>query len=109
MLASLGYVPISHTHPEDALEFLDTNAEDVDLVVLDLNMPGRTPEDMLAEVRRRCPEAPILLASGSETGPAVDDLLNSGAAGFIPKPFRLNQLAQALRNTLDAKRPTDPA
>ncbi len=102
VLGSVGYVVVSHTDADETIAFLDTNSEDIDLVVLDLHMPKRSAEQMFREIRRRCPDVPVLLASGFDEPAQVCALLQEGAAGFVRKPFSLMTLATAVRDALDA-------
>ena len=55
MLALLGYVAVAHTDTDEALAFVGTNAEDLDLILLDLNMPKRSGAEMLSHLERTCP------------------------------------------------------
>jgi two-component system, cell cycle sensor histidine kinase and response regulator CckA len=100
-LSSLGYCAVSHTDLKAALAFLDTNAEDVDLILLSAGMSGAAGDDLLARIRSRCPDVPVLATGRASTDEAVKSLLNQGAAGFLHKPFTLMSLATAVRGALD--------
>jgi len=72
-----------------------------DLVLLDLVMPGMSGADLFAELRRIHPELRILLMSGYNLhGAKADGLLAKGAAGFLQKPFRSDDLANAVARAL---------
>ena len=72
-----------------------------DLVLLDLVMPGMSGVDLFAELRRLHPDLRILLMSGYNLhGARADGLLASGAAGFLQKPFRSDDLAAAVARAL---------
>ncbi len=74
-----------------------------DLVLLDLVMPGMSGADLFAELRRIHPHLRILLMSGYNLhGARADGLLASGAAGFLQKPFRSDDLAAAVARSLAA-------
>ena len=103
ILSSLGYPVMAYNNIDDLLAMLDTNAEDVDLVLLDVNMPKYTTEEAYAEIRKRCPHCRILLASGFDRPDPVDRLMKQGASGFMPKPFTMLSLSTAIRNALDRK------
>ena len=106
-LSSLGYCPVAHTDVYQALAFLDTNAEDVDLILLDLQMPKHP--DVLTKIQQRCPQVPVVMISGMEDREKVDALSARGAAGFVRKPFTLMALATAVRNALDKQGPPKPS
>ena len=55
------YVVGSYNEVEAATAFLDTNAEDVDVVVLDMNMPLVSSEELFKRVQSRCKGAPIIV------------------------------------------------
>jgi len=68
-----------------------------DVVLLDINMPGRDGLDTLSEIRRVFPKLPVLVLSvypEDQFGPRV---LKSGAAGYMNKEAACSQLVQAVR------------
>jgi DNA-binding NtrC family response regulator len=80
---------------------MDTNAEDIDMVILNLNTPKCSAHEMIDRITQRCPDAPVLLASGMDDEEATEPLLRQGAAAFLLKPFSLRTLAETVRQTLD--------
>ena len=84
------------------LELLRDPACEVDLVLLDLTMPGLGGEETLAEIRRTHPQLPVVLMSGY-----CEDYGNSRCAGaisaFLQKPFSREQLTEALRLALPSQ------
>lgn len=101
ILSSLGYCVVLRAEPENALSFLETNAEDVDLVLLDANLPRYPTEEIFERVRRLCPHAPVLLASGFDLREQCEKLTGGETGGFVQKPFTLMALATAVRGALD--------
>lgn len=101
MLSSLGYCVIAHTEPDRALSFLQNNSEDIEVVVLDLNLPKYSAADMYAAIRSRCGATPILLASGFDSPEMIRALRQEGAAGFLQKPFDMASLSATIRKALD--------
>lgn len=85
---------------EEALALLSQGA--VDVVVLDVNMPGMSGLDAAAEIHRRHPEIKLLLLSGAtQSTPDAAALARSlGAAGVLQKPIRLRDLWQAVEEAL---------
>ena len=73
---------------------------DLDLVLLDLNLPGKHGLDALAELRTRHPELPIVVLSSSNDRESVMRALDQGAAGYIPKLSPNEVLMSALRLVL---------
>ena len=77
--------------------------EDVsfDLVLLDVNLPGISTGDPFLDIRRRWPDAPIILLLSAET--AVEERvrgLNAGADDFVVKPFIFSELVARVHAVL---------
>lgn len=73
-----------------------------DVVILDVIMPGLSGPRLLSELRKRLPRAPVLLISGYSQSTEVQEMLSAGASELIQKPFRLDDLAAAIRRVLEA-------
>jgi DNA-binding NarL/FixJ family response regulator len=84
---------------EAALAHVDAD-EEVDLVLLDLQLPGMDGLSALARLRRDHPSVPVVLLSASERPADVRAALEGGAAGFIPKSTRGSVLLGALQLVL---------
>ena len=72
----------------------------VDLVVLDLQMPGTSELDGFFSLHRRYPNVPIVIVSGVNDPRTIRALLDGGARGYIPKLASSEQLMDALRRVL---------
>ena len=83
--------PDSHT----ALSMLETTGGDVQMIVLDLNLPDRDGFDVLADVRERYPGIGVVVLSGNHDRPSVQRALDLGAVGFIPKSAPRNVMLSA--------------
>lgn len=84
---------------DDAIKILEEKGA-LDLVLLDLNMPGMVELSGLATVRRRFPAVPVVVVSASEERPLVRDCIRAGASGFIPKSTPRDAIAAALRKVM---------
>ena len=73
---------------------------DLDLVLLDLNIPGLAGIPALKAGRRRYPEVPVVVLSSADDRPTVLAAIAAGAAGFIPKSSPNEVLLNALRLVL---------
>ncbi|MEM8799887.1 MAG: ATP-binding protein [Pseudomonadota bacterium] len=101
MLEDLGYVVIEAENGEIALSCLRQRA-DIDLVFSDIVMPGGVDGfDVAAEVRRHHPHVALLHTSGYAAGAAAR---HSGQQieNIISKPYRKDDLARRIRQTLDS-------
>ncbi|CTQ73116.1 response regulator transcription factor [Roseibium alexandrii] len=82
-------------HGDDADTFL--RQETGDLVILDINLPGKSGLDLLADLRERSDPRPvILLTARSETQDRVKGL-DAGADDYLVKPFEMEELAARIR------------
>jgi PAS domain S-box-containing protein len=84
----------------EALELL-ADGLSVDLVILDLMMPREDVSATFQRLRQRRPGVPVLLCTGLADAAPAPDLLLHGAAGLLRKPFRMNELWDAVRQALD--------
>jgi DNA-binding NarL/FixJ family response regulator len=73
---------------------------DLDLVLLDLNLPDRDGFSLLAELRQRHPEIAVVVVSASNDRACVARSLELGAAGFIPKTTSHEIMLSGLRLVL---------
>jgi DNA-binding NarL/FixJ family response regulator len=75
-------------------------ADDPDLALLDLNMPGSDGAGWIGRLRARHPALPVIVVSAEESAPLVRSLIASGVAGFIPKSDSAAVILQAVRLVL---------
>jgi DNA-binding NarL/FixJ family response regulator len=75
----------------------------LDLVILDMNMPGMNGLRGLGVMRERFPGLPVVLLSGQASGAQVRDALREGASGFIPKDLSGEAMLMALELVLSGE------
>jgi DNA-binding NarL/FixJ family response regulator len=73
---------------------------DVDLVLLDLNLPGVRGFEALEQFRREYPALPVVVVSMYHDGDTVREVIRRGAMGFIPKVYSKEIILGALRLVL---------
>ncbi|MDJ0988402.1 MAG: response regulator [Desulfobacterales bacterium] len=101
MLLKLGYRVLLSASGQEALATYREKGADIDLVILDMIMPGMSGSDTFDQLRRLNPEVKVLLASGYSINRRANHILARGCDGFLPKPFDLPVLSQKLRCLLD--------
>lgn len=74
--------------------------DDLDLVLLDLQMPGRGGMEGLAILRDQYPSLPVVVMSGDEQSATIQRAIDIGAMGFIPKTSSSAVMLQALKLVL---------
>ena len=75
-----------------------------DLVLLDMHMPELDGAGTLRELARRWPSLPVIMVTVNEDVETTSRLLQLGAADYVPKPFDLDYLEQAISIQLSATR-----
>jgi CheY-like chemotaxis protein len=99
-LEALGCVVVEAPNGRAALDLIEERgADSFDLLVTDFAMPGMSGADLAREVRRRRPGLPVLMITGfadARTGGAPGE----ESWGWLPKPFRQNELADRVRDAL---------
>ena len=75
---------------------LEAHRDEIDLVILDMIMPGMSGKETFPRLRAVAPGIPVLLASGYSLEGEVAALLAIGANGFLQKPFSAAQLSEKL-------------
>ncbi len=93
---------------EEALAVFEQHRDEVDLVLLDMIMPRKSGRDTLAELHRRAPEVPVVLASGY-TPVGEEELAGLGARAYVRKPYQPLELARTVRQILDSAASSGPA
>lgn len=88
----------------EAGDLISTVAElqknDVDLLLLDLHMPGSHDLFGLLHVRNRFPELPVAVVSGTEDASLISKVVSAGASGFIPKTASAQDIGDAVNAIL---------
>ena len=98
-LLGTGVMPLEAGNLQAALDKLALESP-VDLLLLDLEMPGMNGLEGFHEIRRRYPDLPITIVSGVNDVRIIRELLDGGARGYIPKLAGSEQLMDALRRVL---------
>jgi putative two-component system response regulator len=76
----------------------------LDLILLDMNMPGLSGIEVCAELKREAETAhvPVIFISGRRNAQDMQQMTAVGAAGFLPKPFLFEQVHKTVNRVLAA-------
>jgi CheY-like chemotaxis protein len=101
LLSELGFKVLLAEDGQAGLSGFMAHLKEIVAVILDLTMPGLNGEEVFAELQKVCPEIPVLLCSGYSRERAMTRFDGKGLAGFLHKPFTLDDLALNLRECLE--------
>jgi DNA-binding NtrC family response regulator len=87
----------------DAESFLKELDDDVDLVVLDVMLPGMSGIEALEEVRRRDPDLPVIVLSAQESVDTAVRMLKMGALDYLSKPVDADRLEAASKTAFQMR------
>ncbi|MFO7569316.1 MAG: response regulator, partial [Smithellaceae bacterium] len=102
LLENLGYRVVCAGSGQEALSIYLIKKDQIDLVILDMIMPGMggaATFDMLRDIN---PSVKIVLSSGYDMNGDARRILERGCNGFIQKPFSINELSRKIREVLSA-------
>jgi len=98
-LAKPGAIILQATSLNEAIDTLSCTPQ-IDLVLLDLSMPGTTGLSGILRIRKSFPKTPIVIVSGFEDFQIVQSVLALGVSGYIPKSTSRQELENAIREVL---------
>ena len=81
---------------EEALELIQQD-NSLDLILLDLNLPGISGADGIKEIRKLLPKTPLAVLSASEERAKILHVIEEGANGFIPKSSSADIIVSAVK------------
>ena len=102
MLKQLGYRVMTANSGAAAVACLLQKNGGINLIILDLIMPGMDGGETFDQIRQIRPSAPVILSSGYSMNGQAATIMARGCNGFIQKPFTLGALAQKIREVLEA-------
>ena len=102
LLVRLGYQVMAASGGAEAVEIFRNNRDVIQLVILDMVMPGMSGSETFDRLKAIDGNVRILLSSGYSINGEATAILNKGCNGFVQKPFNLEQLSQKIREILDS-------
>jgi DNA-binding NarL/FixJ family response regulator len=85
---------------EDVARLLESGGE-VDLILLDLNMPGVRGFSGLMYLRAQYPSVPIVVVSANDDPTVIRRCMDLGTSGFIPKTLGIEEMRAAIKRVLE--------
>ncbi len=102
VLAKAGFVTREAATAAEGLERLAK--EPIDLLLLDLMLPDRPGLEVLAEVKARHPEIPVIVVTAYSSVESAISAMREGAFHYLPKPFRNEEVVHVVKQALEKRR-----
>ncbi len=97
-----GFDVVSAASGEEALSLLD--GEEIDLVILDIMLPGISGIDTLRSIRISNPHLPVIVITAFSSIDGAIDAMKYGAFHYIPKPFKNEEVILTVNKALEQRR-----
>jgi len=107
MLGALGYTVYPVASGQDAVSLYMEKRDRIDLVILDMILPGMSGSQVLAMLREIDPGVRVVLSSGYGLQGEVQKVMEAGCRGFIQKPYSMKELSGFLHRILSSPSEND--
>jgi PAS domain S-box-containing protein len=104
MLERLGYRVFVSGGGLEAIQMIKDMGTEIDLVILDMIMPGMDGGATFDRIREIRPDMPVILSSGYAINGHADKIMRRGCNGFIQKPYNISTLSNKIRHVLDERK-----
>ena len=103
-LKRFGFAVVEAANGKEALEIYQKNAAEIMLVLTDIGMPVMDGYEMFRELKKLCPELPVIITSGFGDADIISGIDREDIAGIINKPYNPDQLREVLKSVVEGKR-----
>lgn len=104
LLQALGYTVLAAKSGPEALDLYQERWKEIDLVILDLVMPGMDGGAVFDALKEINPNVTCLLSTGHGLEGPAGEVMKRGCAGYLQKPFDLQTISQEIRKALESKK-----
>jgi CheY-like chemotaxis protein len=101
MLKRLGHKVFKAHSGSEGLKIFETNRNQIDLIISDMNMPEMDGQEVIAKLRKIDRNVKVLLSSGALLDSDEKDVIKRGFNGFLKKPYKINILSEKMTEILD--------
>src|SRR5262249_24705971 len=105
LLEEAGYQTLRAADGREALKYIEDDREFIDLVVTDVQMPEVTGDEILAAVRARRGETPVIVITAFGSVEQAVAMVKSGAFQYVTKPFNKAKLLSLVEKALGSSAP----
>jgi len=103
ILKALGYKVLVARGGKEAIDVYKANQDRIDMVILDMIMPGMGGGETYDRMKEINPDIKVLLSSGYSIDGQATGILERGCDGFIQKPFTMRELSGKIRKVIEKK------
>lgn len=100
MLTDRGFEVVAAENGLEAVEKFGRKSEEIDVVLLDMVMPGLSGQELFSELKKIKPEVKVILSSGYAAEDIAGELMENEGADFIEKPYSLAELVEKINKAL---------
>lgn len=100
MLKSMGYRVLLASGGQEALELYVRQRDNIDLVILDMIMPGMSGGELFDALQALDPNVRAILASGYSLEGRAQEIMDKGVRAFLQKPYLMTELSSKIRFAL---------
>ena len=101
LLGRSGYTVLTAVDWETALQIYRKEQRRIDLVILDLTMPGMGGWKCLEQVLKINPKLRVLVTSGYSADAPMKEAIEAGARGYLSKPYHVHRMLKLVREVLN--------
>lgn len=101
ILSQYGYSVLTAVDGESALEIYASRKDDIDLILLDMSMPGMGGRECLIRLVEMDPDVRVVIASGYSAHGPVKDAVHLGARNVVTKPYNVSEILGVIRKALE--------
>lgn len=103
ILGSAGLVSIGARSGLDGVSIFENRHQEIDLVILDLHLPGMDGVEVLKSLRTIKPDVRVIISSGYEERDVIRQLGDEAPASILKKPYNARTLLDRVQTELDQK------
>ena len=101
VLTRHGYKILTASDGETAVDMYHHNKEAIDVVLLDLGLPKMSGREVLRKIKNENPDVEVIIASGYLEPELKSEIDQAGVKYFVPKPYRPDEVVQALQSLVE--------
>ena len=97
ILHELEYNTLAADSGDSGLSLFTERYKEIDMILLDLTMPGRSVIDIFSDMLKTDPDVRVLISSGNNYDPKIEKLQSMGARSFLQKPYTITDLENKIK------------